>query len=104
MNSNDVAAKLDAQLNIKMPKSLLDGLLLIKEKHGIEPAESLRRAGEAMVQFYRKNGYFSFPVVITPEAEFIQAVVKTSAQPPIITDSEARAAALRQTAKAKKTA
>jgi len=76
-----MAQKFDAQLNLKMPKALLEGLQSIKESHGLEPAEVLRRLGEAAVAFYHEKKYFSFPVRLWPEAEFLTAVINTAETP-----------------------
>jgi len=78
MYLNNVAQKFDAQLNFKMPSSLLDGLNDIKKAHGLEPAEILRRLGESAVAFYREKGYFTFPIRLFPEKEFLTAVLNTA--------------------------
>ena len=76
MNSNDVALKLDAQMTLKMPKALLDGLQRIKDSHGTEPAEVLRRLAEAAVQFHQQHGFFTFPVKVEPEAGFLERAMQ----------------------------
>lgn len=38
------------------------------EKHNIPPANLVRGLLEAAVEFYRKHGWFTFPVRIEPEA------------------------------------
>ncbi|MFT3870461.1 MAG: hypothetical protein QM715_18585 [Nibricoccus sp.] len=68
----------DAQMTLKMPKALLEGLTDIKKTHGLEPAEILRRLGESAVAFYREKGYFTFPIRLLPEKEFVSAVINTA--------------------------
>ena len=76
MYLSNVAQKFDAQLNFKMPRALLDGLNEIKKAHGLEPAEVLRRLGDAAVAFYQENGFFSFPVRLEPEEGFIMRAIR----------------------------
>lgn len=40
----------------------------IDAHHGLIPTELTRRLIESAVDFYRKNGWFSFPVEIYPRA------------------------------------
>jgi hypothetical protein len=40
----------------------------IDARHGLIPTEFTRRLIESAADFYRKNGWFSFPVEIRPHA------------------------------------
>jgi len=40
----------------------------IDERHGLIPTEFTRRLIEAAVEYYRRNGWFGFPVEITPQS------------------------------------
>jgi hypothetical protein len=55
-----------------MPGELLETLAEIQTRHGLTPTEIARRCLEQVAEFYRKNGFFSFPVHIEPEAAFLQ--------------------------------
>ena len=72
MNSNNVPSKYDSQVSVKMPSELLDVLKEIEEKHGINPADALRRCAEGIASFYQQHGFFAVPVHIEPEASFLQ--------------------------------
>jgi hypothetical protein len=56
-----------------------DILNAIDEKHGIAPVELARRLVEAACSFYETHGWFSFPVVIEPEAFQARFVAETQA-------------------------
>jgi hypothetical protein len=72
-------AKKTEQISVRMPPDVFDGLQKIKDAHGLEPAEVLRRCAEAVVQFHSERGYFALPVRIIPDAAFLAAVKETPA-------------------------
>jgi antitoxin component of RelBE/YafQ-DinJ toxin-antitoxin module len=74
---NEMPQKNDDRLAIRLPGELLETLAEIQEKHGLTPTEIARRCLDQVAGFYRENGYFSFPVHIVPNAEFLKAVKGT---------------------------
>jgi hypothetical protein len=68
----DLMAKKTGQLNVRIDPSLTGALDEIEQKFRIGQSELVRGLVEAAVQFYKKNGFFAFPVVIEPEASFLQ--------------------------------
>jgi hypothetical protein len=99
----DLMAKKTEQVNVRMAADVFDGLQAIKEGHGLEPAEILRRCAEAVVKFHKENGFFSIPVHIEPEATFLQRArrYKSDADLPQVAGKDAD---LKQTPKPRKSA
>jgi hypothetical protein len=64
----------------RIEEDLAEGINAIHEKHHIEPAVLVRGLLEAAVSFYRDKGFFSFPVVIHPEAFQARWVAETQAE------------------------
>lgn len=69
---NEMPQKNDDRLAIRLPGELLETLSEIQSRHGLTPTEIARRCLEQVAEFYRKNGFFTFPVHIEPEAAFLQ--------------------------------
>lgn len=63
-----MAGKLDRQLNLSIDAGTEQTLAKIYERHTLKPTDFGRRLVEAACQFYEEHGWFSFPVVIEPEA------------------------------------
>jgi hypothetical protein len=76
MKTDDMSKK-TGQLNISLPPELVVTLDEIRAKHGLNGTEIARRLLESVAEFYRLHGYFSFPVRLWPEAEFLTAVINT---------------------------
>ena len=59
--------KNDARLELRLPASVFKTLEKIEKTHEIKPQDLLRHLASKVAVFYDKNGWFSFPVTITPE-------------------------------------
>jgi hypothetical protein len=59
--------KLDARLELKLKTSTLDVLKQIELRHRLSPQETLRSLADAAADFFKKYGWFSFPVTVSPE-------------------------------------
>lgn len=59
--------KKTGQLSVRVSSDLQSGLEAIEAKHHIGQAEIVRGLVAAAVAFFNKEGWFSFPVKITPE-------------------------------------
>jgi hypothetical protein len=70
---NDMPQKNDDRLSVRVPSELRAVLAKIEEKHGYTEPVLARKCLEAVAAFYEKNGFFSFPVRIEPEAAFLQS-------------------------------
>jgi hypothetical protein len=76
---NDMALKNNDRLNIRLPSDLISTLNEIQEKHGLGASEITRRCLEAVAEFYRQHGFFSFPVKMEPEAGWLMRAVEYQA-------------------------
>lgn len=74
-----VKREFTGQLNFKCQEDVTAALLEIRERHHIEPVDFSRGLLKAACQFYRENGWFSFPVVIEPLAFQAKFVAETAA-------------------------
>jgi hypothetical protein len=72
-----VSKKTD-QISVRLPPETMAVLREIHARHGLIPTEPTRRLIESAVEFYRKNGWFGFPVEIYPHA-FNQAAESAAA-------------------------
>jgi hypothetical protein len=68
------------QISVRLSPETMAALREIDEQHGLIPTELTRRLIESAVDFYRKNGWFSFPVEIYPRAHQ-QAAESTASYP-----------------------
>lgn len=75
--------KMTARLELKMKEETFAGLGEIYAKHRISPAEVCRALAEAAVEYYRKNGRFSFPIILSEEPVKPASPVKIEAQPAV---------------------
>ena len=56
------------QISVRLPPETMAVLREINARHGLIPTEFTRRLIESAVDFYRQNGWFSFPVDISPHS------------------------------------
>jgi len=75
-----MAEKKDDRLNVRMPTADIAELNSIHQKLGIPPAEFVRKLTESALAFYRTHGFFSFPVRIEPEEDFIWRTIQYKSQ------------------------
>lgn len=69
-------AKLSDQISVRIDPEWREILREIEEKHRISPPEFMRGLAEAGIQYYRRNGFFAFPVELRPSMEFVRAVAE----------------------------
>jgi len=72
-----VSKKTD-QISVRLSPETMNLLREIDARHGLIPTEFTRRLIESAVDFYRKNGWFSFPVDIHPHAFQVVAATATA--------------------------
>lgn len=60
--------KLTARLELKMREDTMQGLQEIYQKHRLTPAEVCRALAEGAVEYFRKNGRFGFPIILSEES------------------------------------
>jgi hypothetical protein len=75
---NDMPQKNDDRLSVRVPSELRAVLAEIEEKHGYGEPLLARKCLEAVAAFYKKHGYFSFPVHVVPDAEFVRNVADSA--------------------------
>lgn len=74
------SARITDKVFARVEEDLADGINAIHEKHHIEPAVLVRGLLESAVAFYRLHGFFSFPVVVNPEAFQARWVAETQSE------------------------
>ena len=91
----------NGQIGLRCSDEMSATLKEIERTHRIAPIELARGLVDATCQFYRQHGWFSFPVVIQPEAFQRQYIAAEAAQAPYIPgsiDHVANAAAVEKAA------
>ena len=65
--THSVSKKTD-QISVRLSPETMAVLREIDQRHGLIPTELTRRLIECAAEFYRKHGWFSFPVDIYPHS------------------------------------
>ena len=55
------------QVNFRLPKEDVEVLEEIEGKHGIPVAGLMRALAAEVISFYKKEGWYALPVVVTPK-------------------------------------
>lgn len=72
-----LVAKLSDQISVRIDPEWRETLRSIEVNHRIPAPDFIRGLVDAGLAFYRENGWFAFPVVVSPKSTYVDAVAET---------------------------